>query len=269
MNNRIIQNLNNLPALNSTLVEVQKIKDLPEIGSKDIVKIIEKDPMETMNILKLANNPVYQVSNEIKNLHQAIAMFGITKTFAMLLDNNVRKLLTVDMKPYNVSPDDFAKISVLQSALAKKWCELQGKKQNDTIFLASLVQEVGKVIIADMILEDKEESNFSFDISTTNNINEIEQAYLGISTIEVTVQILDIWGIDKDIKDVILASNNPKKAPDDIKEIACALNVIRTAVPLNKPLSEQSVAFALKKSELYNLNTEKLKEAILFVQNFL
>ena len=268
MNNRIIKNLNDLPTLSSTLKEVQKLKMQPEVGAKEISKVIEKDPMETINILKTVNKPIYNIGNEVKNLQQAIAIFGITKTFAILLDNNIREMLNVDMKPYNVSPEDFANISVLQSALAKKWYELQGIKETDKIFLASLVQEVGKVIISDMILEDGEENNFAEDIKSTNNIEEIEQAYLNISTIEITTLILSKWEIESEIREMINNSNNPKKANPKFKKEASVLNVIRTAIPINKPLSEPSIKLALKKADMYGLDSKTLEEAIKYIKQF-
>lgn len=268
MNNRIIKNLSNLPTLSSTFQEVQKLNAQPEVGAKEISKIIEKDPMETINILKTVNKPIYNIGNEVKNLQQAIAIFGITKTIAILLDNNIRKLLNVDIRPYNVSAEEFAHISVLQSVLANKWYELQGIEQTDKIFLASLVQEVGKIIISSMILEDNEEESFSEDIRSTNNIEEIEQAYLNVSTIQITTLMLSKWEIEPEIREMINNSNNPKKASDKFKKEASELNIIRTAIPINHPLSDSAIKLALKKSDMYGLNTNALEEAIKYVKTF-
>jgi HD-like signal output (HDOD) protein len=269
MNNRIIKNLSNLPTLSTTLKEVQKLKAQPEVGAKEIAKVIEKDPMETMNILKTVNKPIYNIGNEVKNLQQAIAIFGITKTFGILLDNNIKQLMHKNMEPYNTTPDEFAHLSVMQSALAKKWCELQGIKSTDKIFLASLIQEVGKIIISDMIKEDGEEENFKMDIMTASNIEEIEEAYLNMSTIEVTTLILSKWEIDYDIKEIINNSSNPKKANPKYQREAAILNVIRTAIPINKPLSEQAIKLAKKKAEMYGLDAKSLEEAIEYVKSYI
>lgn len=266
MNERLIENINDLPTLNSTLLEVQKLKDKDEVGAKAISQIIEKDPMETINILKLANSPCYNNGKEIKSIQQAITFFGITRTFAILLDNNAKKLLKMDMKPYNITPEEFANISILQAALTKKWFDLQGYTESETMFLATFVQEIGKVIIADLILEDEEENNFSFDVQTTFNLEELEHAYLGFSTIDVTIEILKKWNIDTNVIRILLASKNPKKAHAEDKQLAGALNVIRTILTVNKPLTEQSINIGMKKAEMYGLNTEALKQAIEYIK---
>jgi len=267
MNQKILKNLENLPILNNTLIEVQKIKDNFEIGVNEIVAIIEKDPMETTNLLKTINNPLYNVSNkEITNLKQAITMLGITKTFAILLNNNIHNLLKFDMRPYNTNQEDFAKLSILQSSLMREICEGRTKETQDIAFLAALVQEIGKVIISNIIIEEEEVEDFSEDIENTNNIEEIEFSYVETNTNTITSEILTRWGIEKKITDLIIYSAKPEEASEDIKNIAKTLNVVKTAIPINSPLSDKSIKIALKKAELFGLDKNRIERAINIVK---
>ena len=268
MNEEIIDQVKSLPPLSNTITEVQKIKDNMEIGLREIIKIVEKDPMETLNLINMANKPLYNNGVQIKTLQQALIMFGITKTFAILLENNVKRLFNINMQPYNISQEDFAKISLMQSALALNWMNLldKSKEATDVFFFSALIQEVGKVIISECVLRLGEEEDFLEDIISTTNIEEIEEAYLEVSTTEVTTLLLNKWDIDEEVKDIIKNSLNPEDAPDKIKEYCIMLNVIRTIVAIHSPLSEDSIALGIEKAKYFGLDTEKLKIAIANVE---
>ena len=61
---------------------------------------------------------------------------------------------------------------------------------------------------------------------------------------------------------VLKFADNPKAAPDELKEYSIALNIVKTAIPVNKPLSEMSINFALKKASDAGYDHELLEDAI-------
>jgi hypothetical protein len=61
---------------------------------------------------------------------------------------------------------------------------------------------------------------------------------------------------------MIKFADNPEAAPTSIKEYSLALNIIKTILPLNKPLSEQSINFGLRKAHDAGYNHETLEDEI-------
>ena len=57
-------------------------------------------------------------------------------------------------------------------------------------------------------------------------------------------------------------ADNPNAAPDNIKEFSMALHIVKAIVPMNKPLSEQSINIGLKKALDAGYDHELLEDSI-------
>ena len=262
MKSSIIDSIKSLPPLSKTIIEINRVYADPKAGIADLAKVIEHDPMIIANLLKAANSPLYGFSKEIRNAVQAVSLFGMSMTRSVAIGNSVRKLLNVDMQPYGISSEKFAEISSQQAALMLKWYKQVDKQKADKLYLATMLQETGKILIASSIIEDDETISFASEVGTSNNLAIVEKAYVNVTSSEVTALVFQHWGFDNDFIDMIKYADNPNAAPSEIKEYATALNIIKTAIPVNKPFSEISINFALKKAYDAGYNHELLEDAI-------
>ncbi|HEX5623855.1 MAG TPA: histidine kinase, partial [Sulfuricurvum sp.] len=105
-------------------------------------------------------------------------------------------------------------------------------------------------------------TNFKSDIEVAIDISRVEQSYVEASTAEVTAAIFSHWNFDHEFVQMIEFSDTPEKAPEEIKEFSLALNIIKTIIPINDPLSERSITQGLKKAETAGLDVAKLQTAI-------
>lgn len=262
MKSSIADSVKSLPPLSKTITDINKVYADPESGVHDLTKVIEHDPMIIANLLKAANSPLYGFGREIHNVAQAVSLFGMSLTRSIALGNSVRKLLNVDMQPYGITSERFAEIASLQAALMLNWYKKIDKDKADKLYLATLLQETGKILIASDIIQDDETISFASEIETSNNIAMVEKSYINVTSSEVTAFVFEHWGFDKDFIDMIKFADSPKEAPADVREFAMALNIIKTAVPVNKPLSEMAINFALKKAHDAGYNHELLEDSI-------
>lgn len=241
---------------------MQRVCNDPESSIHDLVKTIEGDPMIVANLLKAANSPLYSLRREINNVAQAVSLFGMSMTRSIGLGNSVRKLLNVDMEPYGITSDRFAEISSLQAVLSHKWFSQIDRAKADKLFLASFLQETGKIVIASDIIQEELVTNFKSDIEVAVDISSVEHSYVDASTAEVTAAIFAHWNFDHEFVQMISFSDAPQQAPEEINEFATALHIIKTIIPINDPLSERSVAQGLIKAEAAGFDTVKLQKAI-------
>ena len=79
---------------------------------------------------------------------------------------------------------------------------------------------------------------------------------------EVTAIVFEHWGFDKEFIEMIRYSDSPASAPDDIKEYATALNIVKTIIPINKPLNEMGINFGLKKAADAGYDHEILEDSV-------
>lgn len=262
MKSSIVNSIKSLPPLPKTVLDMQRICNDPNASINDLVKTVETDPMIVANLLKAANSPLYSFRREINNVSQAVSLFGMSMTRSIGLGNSVRKLLNVDMEPYGISSDRFAEISSMQSALMHAWYTKLDRSKADKLFLASFLQETGKIVIASDVIEEDLATNFKSDIVSAIDIAQVERSYIQESTAIVTAAIFTHWNFDKEFVEMIEFSDTPEQAPEEVKEFSTALNIVKTIVPVNNPFGEHGIALGLKKAEAAGYNVAILQGAI-------
>jgi len=262
MKSSIIESIKSLPPLSKTISEINRVYVEKDASINDLARVIELDPMIVANLLKAANSPLYGFAREIRNVSQAVSLFGMSVTRTIALGNSVRKLLNVDMQPYGVSSDRFAEISSLQANLIFNWYKKIDKKKAEKLYLAAFLQETGKIIIASEIIQKDETISFKSEVAMSNNLAVVEIAYSDMSSGEVTALIFEYWGFDKEFIDMIKFSDAPALAPDEVKEFSIALHIVKMIIPLNKPLSEISINFGLKFAVDAGYDSSLLEESI-------
>jgi len=262
MKSSMIDSIKSLPPLPKTVIDMQRICNDPDSSINDLVKTIEGDPMIVANLLKAANSPLYSLRREINNVAQAVSLFGMSMTRSIGLGNSVRKLLNVDMEPYGITSERFAEISSMQAVLSHKWYSQIDRAKADKLFLASFLQETGKIVIASDIIQEEVVTNFKSDVEVAVDIASVERSYVEASTAEVTAAIFAHWNFDHEFVQMISFSDTPNNAPEEIKEFSTALNIIKTIMPINDPLSERSITQGLKKAEEAGMDVHKLQKAI-------
>ena len=262
MKSSIIESIKSLPPLSKTIMDINTVYADDEAGIVDLAKVIEPDPMIVANLLKTANSPLYGFGKEIRNVAQAVSLFGMSMTRSIALGNSVRKLLNVDMKPYGVTSDDFADVSAKQAKLILSWYSTIDKQKAEKLYLAAFLQETGKILISSDIIQEDEDVSFQSEIEMSNNIAQVEKSYVDITTSVVTAAVFEHWGFDEEFIEMIKFADNPAAAPEDIKEYATALNIVKTIVPINKPFSEQSINFGLRKARDAGYDYEALEDIL-------
>lgn len=262
MKSSIIDSIKSLPPLSKTIADINRVYADEESGISDLAKAIEPDPMIVANLLKAANSPLYSFAREIRNVEQAVSLFGMSMTRSIALGNSIRKLLNVDMKPYGITSEKFAEISSLQASLILNWYKKIDKQKAEKLYLAAFLQETGKILIASDIIEEDETISFSSEVETSSNLAMVEKSYVDVTSSEVTAEVFSHWGFDEEFINMIKYADNPAAAPIEVRELSTALHIIKTIIPINKPYAEQSINYGLKKARDAGYEYELLEDSV-------
>ncbi len=262
MKSSIADSIKSLPPLSKTIADINRVYADEEAGIGELAKVIEHDPMIVANLLKAANSPLYGFGKEIKNVSQAVSLFGMSMTRSIALGNAVRKLLNVDMQPYGVTSERFAEISEMQATLLNKWYNKIDRKKAEKLYFAAFLQETGKILIASDVIKDDEDISFKSEVEMSNNLAQVEKSYVNVSSAEVTALIFEHWGFDNEFIEMIRYSDVPANAPKEVMEYATALHIVKTILAVNKPLSEQAINFGLRKARDAGYDYEILEDVI-------
>ena len=121
--------------------------------------------------------------------------------------------------------------------------------------------ETGKILIASDVMQEDEDVSFKSEIEHSNNLAQVEKAYVDVTSAEVTAKVFQHWGFDTEFVEMIRYADNPA-ASDEMKEYATALNIVKTVIPVNNPLSEQSINFGLRRAVEVGYDKNLLQESI-------
>jgi HD-like signal output (HDOD) protein len=262
MNDSILSKIKTLPPLPETVTQIQRICADPESSVGDLIKVVEKDPMITANLLKAANSPFYGFSREIKTVSQAVSLFGMSTVKGLALSGAVKKLLSIDLDPYGITPEVFADISSLQNALMHTWYTKVDRSKMDILSVASFLQETGKIIIAQELTKEGKATDFKAAIEGGADTMGAELEFLGETTATITAAIFEHWRFEEGLIEAIKNSDNPLEASEEIAPYSMALCVVKTALqPLNT-FGEEHFEQAVAKAISFGLDENTLREAL-------
>lgn len=262
MTEEILKQIKQLPPLPESAMQIEAVYQNPDSTFNDMVKILEKDPLLTADILKAANSPLYGFSREINAINQAVGLFGMGTVRGFALASIVKKSFALDLSPYGIDNDMFSALSKRQHALTTAWCLRKEGKLLGILSPAAFLVEIGKVIIAQQIMQEKKQEEFRDALIELQDVEAAERKIAGVDTPEVSASIFEHWRFESGLVETIRNCLHPEKAKDEDKKAAQILHVVRTAVPINGVITEASIAQAKELIAKYGLDLESFEKAL-------
>ena len=262
MNEDILKRIKQLPPLPESAIKIEAVYQDPDSSFNDMVKILEKDPLLTADILKAANSPLYGFSREINAISQAVGLFGMGTVRGFALASIVKKSFSLDLSPYGISNEMFSSLSKKQHGLMTSWCLRKENRLLGVLSPAAFLVEIGKVLIAQQIMADGQEEAFRDALKELGDVEAAERQIVGVDTPEVSATIFSQWKFEEGLVDVIRNCQNPEKADEEDQRPARILHVVRVAVPINGTITEASIEAARALITKYDLDMESFDKAI-------
>ena len=262
MTEDILKKIKQLPPLPESAMQIEAVYQNPDSSFNDMVKILEKDPLLTADILKAANSPLYGFSREINAISQAVGLFGMGTVRGFALASIVKKSFALDLSPYGINNDMFSALSKKQHALVTSWCIRKENKLLGVLSPAAFLVEIGKVLIAQQVIADGKQEEFLAAITELGNVEEAEKKIVGVDTPEVSSTIFKQWKFEETLVNVIGFCTKPEDADVDDRRAAAILYAVRVAVPINGVVTDESIAAAKEVIEKYDLNMEAFDSAM-------
>lgn len=262
MTEEILKKIKQLPPLPKSTMQIEAVYQDPDSSFNDMVKILEKDPLLTADILKAANSPFYGFSREINAISQAVGLFGMGTVRGFALASIVKKSFNLDLAPYDITNEMFSALSKKQHGLMTSWYIRKENRLLGVLSPAAFLVEIGKVLIAQQIIADGKQAEFAEALKELQDVEAAEREIVGVDTPEVSATIFAQWKFEEGLVDVIRNCQNPDKAAEEDKRPAQILHVVRTAVPINGLITDDSVATAKELISKYSLDLESFEKAI-------
>jgi HD-like signal output (HDOD) protein len=262
MTEEILAKIKQLPPLPESAMQIEAVYQDPNSSFNDMVKILEKDPLLTADILKAANSPLYGFSREINAISQAVGLFGMGTVRGFALASIVKKSFSLDLSPYGINNEMFSNLSKKQHGLMTAWCLRKENKLLGVLSPAAFLVEIGKVIIAQQIMADKNEVAFRDALKELQDVEASERKVVGTDTPEVSATIFEQWKFEQGLVQVIKFCENPEAADEEYQRAASILHVVRVAVQINGAVTDETAAAAKELVTKYGLDMESFETAL-------
>lgn len=259
----LLRRVESLPPLPRTIILIEEYRRKSEKEISELHDIISKDALIVTNLLKIANSAMFGFRSKVETPLRAISLLGINFTISVAISASSQKLLVTTLAPYGLTNDNFMNSSNIASVLASLWLGKIDETIKDEIILPALLIDIGKYIIADMILNEQKEKEFKAQIEEgILSIEEVEKEFLGFSSSYVTAQIFKHWKLSPNLINIIEFVDDINSVSKEFERKAKILSVIKTVANIKEPLSEKSIKEGIIKAKEYGFDTKILAQTI-------
>jgi len=181
-----------MPPFSKSVHEVLAISSDINCSPKDLLSVIERDPVLTMKILKMVNSAFFSLSRSVASVQHALAYLGMNT-----IKNMAVTIATVNALPRNSIPElsisSFLTHSLGTAAVAQRLARenMQIKDASD-YFVAGLLHDFGKAVFVEYkpsiyskILQEARQSSSS--------LAELEIERIGVSNAQVGAMLAERW----------------------------------------------------------------------------
>ena len=199
---KALREVKNLPTLPGIVIKLTQMADDPETSTEQMGKVISKDHILAVKLLKLVNSAFYGFPQRISSLNSAIILLGI----------NVIKSLIISASIFEVMEDQDIELwehslgcAVVSSVLAKR----MGLSEPEEISTAGLIHDIGKVAIK---MELPKEYELITRLVQEKQIPRIkaEREILGLDHAEVGGWLAKSWNLPGKLIEPIACHHDPR-----------------------------------------------------------
>ena len=211
---------------------VQKILELTRdvnCTPKDLVDVIDKDPVITVKVLKIVNSAYYSLPRQITSIGHAVVYLGFNT-----IKNLAVSIAAIGMLPKSNAADfdveQYLLHSLSTASLAKLLAHKYGNSDPMDCFIAGLLHDFGKVVFAQfMPLEFK--AALQACHQDGSSLHEALRARIGTDHATVGAMLAEKWRFAPALVQTIRCQHVPDVLDTDM--IACVFGANQISKKLN------------------------------------
>lgn len=152
---RLVEMVDQMPAFSGSVVKILKMTSDINCAPKDLVEVIDHDPVLTIKILKLVNSAYFGLSRKIVSIQHGVVFVGINT-----IKNLALTIATIGMLPKEplagLDMDDFLLHSLGTAAISRQLSERLNvsSRESTDYFVGGLLHDIGKVVFAQYISDE-------------------------------------------------------------------------------------------------------------------
>jgi putative nucleotidyltransferase with HDIG domain len=215
---RLVAAVEKMPAFPKAVQQVLALCRDINCSPRQLVGVIEHDPVMTVKLLRIVNSASYGLPNKVASVNQAVLYLGLNTvknlalTFAMIGVLPSKNVAGFDVGEYLIH-------SVAVASLARYLATRpeSGGVDGDDTYVAGLLHDFGKVVLATH-LPDEYREVLAIAGAEKRPLHLVEREVIGADHADVGAMLARHWKFSADLVDTIHAHHS---APDADGLTAC------------------------------------------------
>jgi putative nucleotidyltransferase with HDIG domain len=205
-----------LPPIPAVMTELLQSLGNKDIELKALASIISKDPMMSMNVLKVSNSAFYRLPNKVATVEHAVKLLGIKEITGICIACGAYQSLKPPRDAETFDLDDFWRHSVATGIVSRRLCQELEILDNNVLYFLGLLHDVGKVVL-DRFAHDIYKNVVQAARDENISIQVAEKRIIGESHDTVGGWLMEKWKLPWTFADVAKYHHNVNEAPEDNK----------------------------------------------------
>lgn len=212
LSKKLSEAVDKMPAFPKSVQRVLELSRSMNCPPKELVAVIEKDPVMTLKLLRILNSAYYSFPKQITSVNQSVIYLGLNTIKNMALSFAVVGVLPqqnaagFDMQKYLMH-------SLTTASLSRILCQKFGDDETDPgdCYIAGLLHDFGKVVFAQHM---PTEFKAAISYSSENKIplHSAEQRIIGVDHTVAGAMLVEKWQFQKPLSETIRNLHNESHA---------------------------------------------------------
>lgn len=214
LNKKLSAAVEKMPAFPKSVQRILELSRDINCSPKEMVMVIEQDPVMTMKLLRVINSASYGFSKQITSVNQAMVYLGLNTIKNMALSFAAMGALPQQTEA-GFDVQGYLTHSLTTAALARTLCQKYRKDNTDPAdcYIAGLLHDFGKVVFAQyMPTEFKLALAHSAERSISLHL--AEQQMIGTDHTVIGGMLLERWRFSEKLTETI-RNHHGEISPDD------------------------------------------------------
>ena len=213
-----LREVTELISLPEVYLRVRQLMDDPDADIYDFAEVVGSDPNLSARLLRLVNSAYFGLPQPVESLSRAVNLVGLAPLHNLVL--GVSAVGSLDL-PTDLMPlETFWRSSLFAGVLARLPGEQIGQRQNDHLFVAGLLHDIGHLILY---------SKFPLHALAAKKlaetqgkaIHEAELELLGCHYGDIGARLMAHWNLPERLQ--TLTRSHPRPELADTEQTAAAL----------------------------------------------
>jgi len=211
-----------LVSLPEVCIRVNEMLDDPAVTAVDLGQVISQDTSLTARLLKIVNSSYYGFPAKIETVSRAVTVVGLRELRGLVIAASA-------VETFSNVPDEvlnkvrFWRHSLYCGVIARLLAEQCHVLHSERLFVAGLLHDIGKLIIAQRFPEETKMITLGAESDECSEFK-TEQDLLGFNHADVGGELMKAWNMPETLFETVAFHHTPRRAETGVIE-TCLIHI--------------------------------------------